>query len=491
MTSKKYLDMNLVTVVGVTLVLLLIGTSIALIGPFAGYIALGIGTVIVVISLVQFGVFTVGDLIFFNAIVLPLFLVLFLKFTGTSLFGLWQVALLTPAVFGFATFWGEVRQERLLRVALVAFLFFLIWGFISTFTSGRSQWIAGTYQLASDFKLLLAVVLGYALCWDSRMERLLWLLIRWFWLPATLLVAFEWAAPVLYYRVFTSEFVGIQDLSGDLSRIFPSRAVGPFEHPAMFAGTAAAFAILAAARSLSINAGRWRSWFLVAIYLLLLISSQERGELAACVAGIFLLYLLGRPERLATRLLLSFILSSGLAAIFMMVFSASIENELKLAGFGTVSSIDHPRSQLFHGAWYLAQQYFPWGSGWGTYGGAGSSKFNLSLYDYLGFRNYWWYPKEDFLMDTFWPNPVAETGFFGAIALFSSYVLFVIYAIKRCVKGHPSTKQYWASAAALMAYLIMNSPTSPTFQDPRLFVLSALMFGIASKVSQEMRHAKI
>lgn len=93
-------------------------------------------------------------------------------------------------------------------------------------------------------------------------------------------------------------------------------------------------------------------------------------------------------------------------------------------------------------------------------------------------------------MDTFWPNPVAETGFVGAIALFSSYVMFVVYAIKRCVKGNPSTKHYWASAAALMAYLIMNSPTSPTFQDPRLFVLSALMFGIASKVSQEMRHAK-
>jgi len=303
-------------------------------------------------------------------------------------------------------------------------------------------------------------------------------------------VAFEWAAPVLYFKVFTGKFVGIQDLTGDLSKIFPSRALGPFEHPGMFAGCAATFAILAASRAIFFNTGRWRSWFLVTMYFLLLVSSQERGELAACVAAVFLLYLLERPERLVPRLLLTFVLSAVSVVVFMTVFAESIEKEAKLAGFGTVSSIDHPRSQLFHGAWFLAQKYFPLGSGWGTYGGAGSSKFDLSTYDYLGFRSYWWYPKEDFLMDTYWPNPVAETGFLGATALFVSYLLLVIYAIKRCAEDHVSTKRYWACAAAMIAYTIANSPTSPSFQDPRLFVLPALMLGIASKLSQEMRHEK-
>ena len=497
MIARNYSATYLVTAVGITLVLLLFGASVALMGPFAAYVAMGFGMVMVFIVLFQFSKSTVGDLIFVIAIILPLLLAFFLKLTHISPFFLWQVALLTPAVFGIGEFWRNARQERLLQWFLVAFLVFLAWGVVSTFVSGWSQWVAGTYQLGSNFKPLLAVILGYALRWDSRMERLFWFVIRWFWLPSLVLVVFEWVVPSLYYKVFASGpanldfFLGTPSLSNDLSKIFPSRASGPFEHPTIFAGTAATFAILAASRALYFNANSRRSWFLATMYFLLLVFSQERQELAGCVLSIFLLYLLERPDRMMTRLLLVSVLCAISVATFGLFFLESITKELQMAGLGTTTPIDHPRAQLFSGAWALAQKYFPWGSGWGTYGGAGSKLFDLSLYEYLGFRRYWWYGHEDFLMDTYWPNSIGETGFIGAIALFVSYFLLFVYAIKRCLKEATSARLYWATASAMMAYMILLSPTSPAFQDPRLFILPALMFGIATRVSQESHHERV
>ena len=148
-------------------------------------------------------------------------------------------------------------------------------------------------------------------------------------------------------------------------------------------------------------------------------------------------------------------------------------------GVDSTKKIESPRSQLFSGAIKVADHYFPLGSGFGTYGGAGSKKFDWSLYDDLGFGRYWWYGKENYLMDTYWPNPLAETGYFGAMMLLASYLmLFIIPWRKARAAIHADLPTaYHIEAAAMIIYLLLLSISSPAFQDPRLFVFPVMLIG--------------
>ena len=48
---------------------------------------------------------------------------------------------------------------------------------------------------------------------------------------------------------------------------------------------------------------------------------------------------------------------------------------------------------------------------------------------------------------------------------------------------------YWLAAAGMMLYTLVLSISSPAFQDPRLFVIPAIMFGVASWQAKREAHA--
>lgn len=457
-----------------------LGAIVAFFGPIAGLAEMVVVGVFLFILTLQFSTFNGRNWVFWLAFVLPLLLALVLKITGVSLFGAWQALLLLFALFGVQEFVNSVRQERLLQWFVAVFLMFLGFAVASTLT-GRSHMYSAAYQLFSDFKPLLALILGYALCWNLRMEQTLWLVIRWFWLPAILLVFLEWLSPSLYFKVFPG---GVGRLSPDPSGVFPSRALGMFEHPSFLATTSATFFVLSVSRGVMEPTAQRQSWCLATVYFLLVVFAVQRQELAACLIAAFLVFLLARPERFVVRMMVVTILSMIATIVFWSVFEKNITREAALWGIGTVGAIEHPRAQIFTSAWQLANSYFPLGSGLGTFAGAGAEKFDTSLYEDLGFRRYWWFGREDFLMDTYWPNSIAESGFFGAISLLLSYLLLTLYALQRSLKSLPSLRHYWACAAALMVYMLLLSISSPAFQDLRLFIVPALLFGIATRASQ-------
>jgi hypothetical protein len=459
---------------------IIFGASIPYFSTDVVYAFMAISLIVFALTILRFRRSDSRDWVFTIALILPLLLALVFKITNQSMFGLWLIGLMALAPFGLTTFWKEVRQEALLRWFLVIFSIFISLGILSSIT-GRSHFSASNYQLISDLKPLILIILGYGLRWDLRMEKILDFILHWFWLFAIIFVLFEWLAPSMYFTLFPG---GPGRMSTDTtSGLFPSRALGPFEHPSFLATTAAIFAILAASRALILPTKQRYNWFLTAIYFVLIIFSVQRQELASSILAIFLIYLLADTKQLAMRLMLLIPICIISSFIFWSVFSQNLIQEATMWGIGTLGPIAHPRAQLFAGAWFVAHQYFPIGAGLGTYGGAGAEKFDHSLYQYLGFANYWWYGKENYLMDTYWPNSIAETGFLGAIALLSSYLLLIIYAIKRCVKEHMTARLYWAAAAASTTYILTISFSSPAFQDARLFILPALLFGIASSAS--------
>ena len=405
-----------------------------------------------------------------------------LKAFGLAFFGPLQGLVYALAFKGIRPMWRARRDIPYLQGALMCFAAFMLLGLTTSFV-GRSTFLAAAFQFLSNLKPVLLVALGFAVAWTATGEKAFWFLVRWAWLPMLLLVAFEWVAPGGYQKIFA--YSG--DLSPDPSGLLPSRAKGLFEHPSFLANASAQLALLCLATAACRPAGRRLGPALLgAAYLVTLVTSAQRGEqFSLLISGLLAaVVVMQRAVKLRIALSVSVVL---LGLGFWSVFSADIAREATTWGIGSSGQVEHPRAQIFRGAFEVASREFPLGSGLGTYGGAGAEKFDLSLYDELGFRQYWWYLVEDYLMDTYWPNSIADTGYIGAVLLLSSYLLLSVAATVRArACPQPQAKAYWVTACCGMWFMLSNSFSSPTFQDPRLFLLVAIMFGIAYRA--ERRH---
>ena len=410
------------------------------------------------------------------------------RVAAIGLFGPWQLALLGLSVLGIARFAADVRESGWLKLAVWAFAVSLVLALASSW-AGRTRPVAGAYQLFSDLKPLMLVCLGYALRWDENTERWLWRVVKWAWVPMLMFVVFEWAAPGPYFQLL---YRGAGSPSVDPTGLLPSRAIGLFEHPSFLASIAALFALLCMGRTCSVVRGEGARWgWLVVVYGLLIVCSVQRQEMAACALALAVIVLLSRPDKLVRNLIVVALVATPVVAAFLFVFADNIQREAAYWGLGpATTAIEIPRAQLYVGAFQLAEQRFPLGSGLGTYAGAGAEKFDASLYYELGFRNYWWFGKQDFLMDTYWPNPIAEMGFAGAGFLLLSYLALLAHAVSRARRERYGVAHgYWLAAAGMMLYTLVLSISSPAFQDPRLFVIPAIMFGVASWQAKRETHA--
>lgn len=413
-------------------------------------------------------VFIVGFMLFF---MLPFIS----KLTGIVLVGTWQL-LFALSIFGFASFYRYLNEALLVKLSVFFFLGFLSIAVIST-VLGRSNFMATAYQFISDLKPMLLMVMGFAIAWDDKTEKSFWRIIEWFWLPALILVAFEWTAPSVYFKVFK----GVAAVPSD--GLFPSRAVGPFINSSILAACGVMFSLLIFTRMQTgfLNKSKAHDWFRIVIYIVLVITALQRFELVGLLVSLPLVYLIAEPSKLMIRGIFSAVILVILLGLVWSVYGNEFIREFGQMGFGNFNSIETARVQIYQGSLTLAQQYFPVGSGLGTYGGAGAQKFNQSFYYELGFTNYWWFGKESYLMDTYWANSIAETGVFGAFFLLLSYLMLALFTFTKAVKVKvKAARTYWIFSNVGIIYLLMLSITSPSFQDPMLAFLPLLAIGIAS-----------
>lgn len=407
---------------------------------------------------------------------LPIFIgPLLFRITRLDIFPVWQVVLMLLPLFGLVNFWKALAGNYGLKWWFIFSVVFLLLGILSS-VFGRSGIIAGIYQLISDLKPMLLLIIGFSFRNDPRVDSVIWFSVRWLWLPMLLFIAWEWLSPATYFSLLQ----GGPKLSDPSPLSFiPTRAFGFFEHPGMMASLAATLCILSMGAVMK-NIDRHKNIILSLGYVAIIICSTQRQELFSLIFSIYIMYLIfSKPKELLWRL----IASSCVAAVFLLLFifanMENLEREIALWGGESGAKIESPRSQLFAGAITIADNYFPFGSGLGTYGGAGSKKFDWSLYDDLGFGRYWWYGKENYLMDTYWPNPVAEAGYLGALMLLASYLMLFIIPWRKARNairvGLPTS--YTVEASALVIYILLLSISSPAFQDPRLFVFPVILIG--------------
>ena len=159
--------------------------------------------------------------------------------------------------------------------------------------------------------------------------------------------------------------------------------------------------------------------FIVMGMLVVLLSLRSKGF---AFAGVCLLLLLtfGKSNRLSV-----VHIALGLAAVALIGMDQYI-NYYQSAGYA--------RGELARQAIAVANDYFPLGTGFATYGSAVTAQIdNYSpLYYTYGLSTVWGLAPgaASFLSDTFWPTVLAQFGYFGLIAFAALLIALFVMCYK-------------------------------------------------------------
>lgn len=136
------------------------------------------------------------------------------------------------------------------------------------------------------------------------------------------------------------------------------------------------------------------------------------------------------------------------------------------------------RNMLTKVSFEIANEYFPTGTGFGTYGSAesgGTDSYSAVYYMY-GLNNIWGlgYGKTFFLSDTFWPTIIGEFGHIGCIV----YIILLVLIFKRIQNGYDEKKKnIYISKLICLVYLLISSTSESAFFHPMAVPL-AIILGI-------------
>lgn len=121
----------------------------------------------------------------------------------------------------------------------------------------------------------------------------------------------------------------------------------------------------------------------------------------------------------------------------------------------------------------IAEQYFPFGSGFGTFGTTVAYESNSKFYYKLGYMS--GYYKGQPVSDTFWPGIFAQSGWIGTIFFVTTISLMVFDSIKRLKEN----KYYGWAMLSILSYSIIASTSETAFFNPATAIMF-IIYGIAS-----------
>lgn len=151
------------------------------------------------------------------------------------------------------------------------------------------------------------------------------------------------------------------------------------------------------------------------------------------------------------------------------------------------------RNALYITSVDIAKDYFPFGAGFGRYGGWISAKYYSPLYDDYDLSKVYGMSEEktSFVCDTFWPMVLGETGFIG-LALYAGILLSFVKTLYRQVKNENNryVKAFQLGTLMVLIESLVESIASPFYsKSPEVyFVLGAV--GICYSLSNNREASK-
>lgn len=353
---------------------------------------------------------------------------------------------------------GTLTISRTLLGLFPAILVFLAVGLLGNLAWQFQPWNVVLIDLFTNLKFFLSVLSG-------------WCLFRSCGLNSKGLVTHARAMAVLLFAL----------LMGDLLfDIFPARAwrygLRPLQlcwrHPTYLAGSMVF--LLSVLTAFSEKQNRTYIGLCLILLTLTLRGKAIAGAVVYCLLFVIVI-LRGKPLRAGHFFLLALLVLAVAGKQFYYYY-------VQLDG-------QSARSVLTRTAFQVAQEYFPLGTGFGTYASSEAAKHYSPVYVQYGFLQI---PEldgvgKDFLSDTFWPILLGQSGVFGTVA-YTAALLQVFQALQRAFRT--STGAY-AAGMFLFLYLLISSTSEPAFHNAVAVPLAMVAGGILAMETNSRKEKTI
>ena len=132
------------------------------------------------------------------------------------------------------------------------------------------------------------------------------------------------------------------------------------------------------------------------------------------------------------------------------------------------------RGALFRTSFEIANDYFPIGTGFGTFASNFSGENYSPLYEKYGINDIWGLSAEDpaFISDSFWPMIIGQFGYIGAI-LYMICVILIYEDIQR--KYNKEKKGVYTAKMLCLLYLVISSIAESAFVNPLAIPLAMIL----------------
>ena len=130
----------------------------------------------------------------------------------------------------------------------------------------------------------------------------------------------------------------------------------------------------------------------------------------------------------------------------------------------------------------IANNYFPIGSGFGSFGSSMAAQHYSKLYQKLGYykmKSSGLDEDGDFLSDTFWPTVIAQTGWLGLVAFCLAILSMLIYVIR----SRKNDVYYFWIALSIIIHDLISSFAAPAFFYPSAMA-PFLLLGLITSIHE-------
>jgi hypothetical protein len=325
-------------------------------------------------------------------------------------------------IFFILTILKRLSMGRPIRIMPIGLLLFCITviGFISSYANQ----ITGLYIAMSSYLLMIKGFLVFYIFLNMDFEESELRIYAKTFLMIGLIVVLTTFINITFPGPFNKFVGGVQ-----IYRMGMLSAVSIFGHPG---GLGSFMAILTCFSFAYYIITKERKLLVLIIFFLLtmLLSLRITPALGVFLAVLFAILVLSSVERKR-----AIALFSSISVTLFLFFADKILKILSLAISGYVTSIDPykvARDALYLTGFKIAWDYFPFGAGFGTFGGWMSRVYYSPLYYKYGLNRIWGLSPDtgNFINDTFWPHILAELGIIGCIFYLLIFYQFFRYAIK-------------------------------------------------------------
>jgi hypothetical protein len=355
---------------------------------------------------------------------------------------------------------NQFRLYSISNKVLLPFLAFLLLGLLSNFINTEVNSYS-LMQLFLSVKFLL--VLFLFMQFKNYNIKILLLILKVILLLSLLLVIFEFFIPKNYYQIFNTTAMQSKFLLFGLNRYS-----GAFVHPGNLAKFSFCTFIIFLLSYKRGDASLYSITFWLLLSSLLVTLSFQRVELIfLLLALIFVFKDFIKINK--TILNLSIFTIATVLIILILVGDAIFNNGTQSSQVGNIAE-SVPRILIINSGVELANNYFPFGSGFGTFGTGQSINNPSNVYDQTLLSETWWFDTRSFTFDAYWGAMIAETGYIG-----TTFLLLFLYQLLAFIKRNKSSCFPSGILYFFIAYFLVSTFFKPILNGS-IFQLFLIMF---------------